>query len=54
MTIKEVFKGTSARMRKKYRTSMTVPEQKYPIIRVDMQMRKGKESNITSTTRHKT
>lgn len=33
---------------------MTAPEQKYPIIRADMQMRKGKESNITSTTKQKT
>ena len=54
MTIKEVFKETSAQKRKKHRTSMTAPERKYPITRVDMQMRKGKESNITSTTKHKT
>lgn len=33
---------------------MTAPEQKYPIIRADMQMRKGKESNFTSTTKQKT
>jgi hypothetical protein len=33
---------------------MTAPERQYPFIKVDMQTRKGKESNINSTTKYKT
>lgn len=33
---------------------MTAPERQFPIRKVDMQMRKGRESDVNSKTKHKT